>query len=228
MSAGLQCTSKRVLLTGQRPRSQRPITQITASQQSRSLSSQATSLPKKQPTPIWRQPLIPASQTSTRRQHFACRGAPEQPGYRQSEGASGGGSGGSGGGGFGGDGRGGGDSNDDDSSSSKPTFGWKGWRDRVAADQQFPYKVFIEQVIGVGAAVIGDMSSRPYWGIYELDFVFSTLVVGSIVNFSLMYFLAPTAGPQVHLLVSSRPSSATASCGPGALQRATCSSQALQ
>ena len=92
------------------------------------------------------------------------------------------------------------------------------------------------QIIGVGAAVIGDMSSRPYWGLYELDFVFSTLVVrpsvfplpstglpywlghallgalllkstgkhllrrpaygqvGSILNFSLMYFLAPTAG----------------------------------
>ena len=32
-------------------------------------------------------------------------------------------------------------------------------------------------MIGVGAAVIGDMSSRPYWGLYELDFVFSTLIV---------------------------------------------------
>ncbi|KAK9828962.1 hypothetical protein WJX72_003058 [[Myrmecia] bisecta] len=58
---------------------------------------------------------------------------------------------------------------------------------------EFTYKVFIEQIIGVGAAVIGDMSSRPYWGLYELDFVFSTLVVGSILNFSLMYLLAPTA-----------------------------------
>lgn len=35
------------------------------------------------------------------------------------------------------------------------------------------------QIIGVGAAVVGDMSSRPYWGLYELDFVFSTLVVRS-------------------------------------------------
>lgn len=33
------------------------------------------------------------------------------------------------------------------------------------------------QVIGVGAAVLGDMSSRPYWGLYELDFVFSTIIV---------------------------------------------------
>ena len=35
------------------------------------------------------------------------------------------------------------------------------------------------QVIGVGAAVVGDMSSRPYWGLYELDFVFSTIIVSS-------------------------------------------------
>ena len=33
------------------------------------------------------------------------------------------------------------------------------------------------QVIGVGAAVVGDMSSRPYWGLYELDFVFCTIIV---------------------------------------------------
>ena len=33
------------------------------------------------------------------------------------------------------------------------------------------------QVIGVGAAVLGDMSSRPYWGLYELDFVFCTVIV---------------------------------------------------
>lgn len=51
----------------------------------------------------------------------------------------------------------------------------------------------MEQVIGVGAAVLGDMSSRPNWGLGELDFVFSTLVVGSILNFSLMYLLAPVA-----------------------------------
>jgi hypothetical protein len=40
------------------------------------------------------------------------------------------------------------------------------------------------QVIGVGASVIGDMSSRPNWGLNELDFVFATLVVGGgvIVN----------------------------------------------
>lgn len=33
------------------------------------------------------------------------------------------------------------------------------------------------QVIGVGASVVGDMASRPNWGLKELDFVFATLVV---------------------------------------------------
>lgn len=69
---------------------------------------------------------------------------------------------------------------------------WKGWNDRVSMDPQFAMKVLVEQVIGVGAAVLGDMSGRPNWGLKELDFVFSTLIVGSILNFSLMYLLAAT------------------------------------
>ena len=32
-------------------------------------------------------------------------------------------------------------------------------------------------MIGVSASVIGDMASRPNWGLNELDFVFATLVV---------------------------------------------------
>ena len=35
----------------------------------------------------------------------------------------------------------------------------------------------LTQVIGVGASVVGDMASRPNWGLKELDFVFATLVV---------------------------------------------------
>ncbi|KAH7297615.1 hypothetical protein KP509_25G003600 [Ceratopteris richardii] len=51
----------------------------------------------------------------------------------------------------------------------------------------------MEEVVGVGANVLGDMASRPNFGLNELDFVFSTIVVGSILNFSLMYMLAPTS-----------------------------------
>jgi hypothetical protein len=87
-------------------------------------------------------------------------------------GSSGGSSGGSGGGGGGGEGEGSQPGDD-----KKPVVGWKGWNDRVAADPQFVYKVVIEQVIGVSASVVGDMASRPNWGLNELDFVFATLVV---------------------------------------------------
>uniref|UniRef100_A0A453FS12 Uncharacterized protein n=1 Tax=Aegilops tauschii subsp. strangulata TaxID=200361 RepID=A0A453FS12_AEGTS len=69
-----------------------------------------------------------------------------------------------------------------------------GWAARVAADPQFPFKVLMEELVGVTACVLGDMSSRPNFGLNELDFVFSTLVVGSILNFVLMYMLAPTPG----------------------------------
>ncbi|KAL5725633.1 Protein RETICULATA-RELATED 3 [Ranunculus cassubicifolius] len=64
-----------------------------------------------------------------------------------------------------------------------------GWRSRVSADPQFPFKVLMEELVGVTACLLGDMESRPNFGLNELDFVFSTLVVGSIMNFVLMYFL---------------------------------------
>ncbi|KAI5429044.1 cis-prenyltransferase [Lathyrus oleraceus] len=45
-----------------------------------------------------------------------------------------------------------------------------------------------------GSSGGGDMASRPNFGLNELDFVFSTLVVGAILNFTLMYLLAPSLG----------------------------------
>jgi hypothetical protein len=112
-------------------------------------------------------------------------------------GGGGGGSGGSSGGG-GSENWGGADSNDDGKSKDS-SFGilglfLNGWRSRVAADPQFPFKVLMEELVGVTACVLGDMASRPNFGLNELDFVFSTLVVGAILNFTLMYLLAPSLG----------------------------------
>ncbi|XP_047307235.1 protein RETICULATA-RELATED 3, chloroplastic-like [Impatiens glandulifera] len=122
--------------------------------------------------------------TSFNKFHFSCASV------------GGGGIGGkSGAGGGGGGGGGDGDSSDDSSSPSwvGPVGAFvNGWRSRVAADPQFPFKVLMEELVGVSANVFGDMASRPNFGLNELDFVFSTLVVGSIVNFVLMYLLAPT------------------------------------
>eukprot|EP00271_Cylindrocystis_brebissonii_P021735 TRINITY_DN7941_c0_g1_i1.p1 TRINITY_DN7941_c0_g1~~TRINITY_DN7941_c0_g1_i1.p1 ORF type:complete len:433 (+),score=62.99 TRINITY_DN7941_c0_g1_i1:88-1386(+) len=111
---------------------------------------------------------------------------------------TGGGSGNGDGNGAGGN-WGGGESNDDATPSQPgqniPIVGAivRGWNERIAADPQFIFKVLTEQIIGVSACVAGDMASRPNFGLSELDFVFSTLVVGSIVNFLLMYILAPTS-----------------------------------
>ncbi|EOA32200.1 hypothetical protein CARUB_v10015456mg [Capsella rubella] len=103
----------------------------------------------------------------------------------------GGGSGSGGGGGYGGSS---GEAEENGSSSWGPIGIFiQGWRSRVAADSQFPFKVLMEMLVGVSANVLGDMASRPNFGLNELDFVFSTLVVGSILNFTLMYLLAPSA-----------------------------------
>ncbi|KAH9320871.1 hypothetical protein KI387_015510 [Taxus chinensis] len=68
-----------------------------------------------------------------------------------------------------------------------------GWKSRVEADPQFPFKVLTEEIVGLSARVLDDMACRPNFGLNELDFVFSTLVVGAILNFTLMYMLAPSS-----------------------------------
>ncbi|KAL3826211.1 hypothetical protein ACJIZ3_022240 [Penstemon smallii] len=107
-----------------------------------------------------------------------------------------------------------GDGDSDESRSSSDGFGpigafVNGWRSRVAADPQFPFKVLMEEVVGVSSCVLGDMASRPNFGLNELDFVFSTLVVGSIMNFVLMYLLAPTMSSSAQTLPSIFASSPT-------------------
>ncbi|KAL6548127.1 Protein RETICULATA-RELATED 3, chloroplastic [Orobanche hederae] len=112
-----------------------------------------------------------------------------------------------GGSGNGGSGRWSGGGGDSDESKSSSPDGFvpigafiSGWRSRVSADPQFPFKVLMEELVGVSACVLGDMASRPNFGLNELDFVFSTLVVGSIMNFVLMYLLAPTMTSSIQTL----------------------------
>ncbi|XWS44619.1 hypothetical protein CRYUN_Cryun15aG0063500 [Craigia yunnanensis] len=53
-------------------------------------------------------------------------------------------------------------------------------------------KIIHGKLVEVTTCVFGVMASRPNFGLNELDFVFSTLIVNSILNFTLMYLLAPT------------------------------------
>ena len=39
----------------------------------------------------------------------------------------------------------------------------------MAADPQFPFMVLMEELVGVSACVLGDMASRPNFGLNELD-----------------------------------------------------------
>lgn len=125
-------------------------------------------------------------------------------------------------GGGGGDSSGGWDSTENSDDSSPSWVGpigafLNGWRSRVAADPQFPFKVLMEELVGVTACVIGDMASRPNFGLNELDFVFSTLVVGCILNFVLMYLLAPTMSvstPTLPSIFASCPASHMFESGP--------------
>lgn len=137
---------------------------------SRNILSRPASLPAPIPAPLRARPLPRPRATSG------------DGGNNNNGNGGNGGNGGSGGGGGSGD-----DSNKDEGPIS-------GWRARTRADPDFAFKVMVEQIIGVGAAVFGDMSSRPNFGLNELDFVFSTLIVGSLMNFALMYLLAPTVG----------------------------------
>ncbi|KAI3941335.1 hypothetical protein MKW92_049744 [Papaver armeniacum] len=61
--------------------------------------------------------------------------------------------------------------------SSKSNFGilgllLNGWRSRVAVDPQFPIQGLMEEIVGVSACVLGDMASRPNFGLNELRFYF--------------------------------------------------------
>ncbi|XP_014496565.1 protein RETICULATA-RELATED 3, chloroplastic [Vigna radiata var. radiata] len=147
---------------------------LSGQQQALSFPSLPSTSPKLQNRPLY----------LTNLPHFPQR---LRPSFARGDGGSGVGRGGGGGGGGGGD-----DGDSKDSSFGILGLFLNGWRSRVAADPQFPFKVLMEELVGVSACVLGDMASRPNFGLNELDFVFSTLVVGAILNFTLMYLLAPT------------------------------------
>ncbi|EEE55565.1 hypothetical protein OsJ_03840 [Oryza sativa Japonica Group] len=77
-----------------------------------------------------------------------------------------------------------------------------GWAARVAADPQFPFKVLMEELVGVSACVLGDMASRPNFGLNELDFVFSTLVVDPSSTSHMFEAGAYSLGSRVATLLS--------------------------
>ncbi|KAI3892568.1 hypothetical protein MKW92_044185 [Papaver armeniacum] len=56
----------------------------------------------------------------------------------------------------------------------------------------------MEEIVGVSACVLGDMASCPNFGLNELDFVFLTLVVGSIFEFRSSVSVSPNNGNKMN------------------------------
>lgn len=70
---------------------------------------------------------------------------------------------------------------------------WPGWRRRVLADPEFPFKVLMEETVGLGLAASGMIAARGKEILNELDFAICDIAVGATLNFILVYLLSPVA-----------------------------------
>lgn len=77
---------------------------------------------------------------------------------------------------------------------------WPGWRRRVAADPEFPFKVLMEETVGLGLAASGMIAARGKKILSEIDLAFCDIAVGGTLNFILVYLLAPTIGARASSL----------------------------
>lgn len=71
---------------------------------------------------------------------------------------------------------------------------WPGFRRRVAADPDFPFKLLMEETMGLGLAASGMIAARGKNILSELDFAFCDIAVGGTLNFLLVYLLTPAIG----------------------------------
>lgn len=69
------------------------------------------------------------------------------------------------------------------------------WRAKVLADPNFPFKVLMEETVGLSLCVSGIVAARGKDVLKELDFVLIDTAVGASLNFVLMWLLAPSMTP---------------------------------
>lgn len=74
---------------------------------------------------------------------------------------------------------------------------WSGWRRRCAADPEFPFKLLMEQTVGLGLTVSGMVAARGKDILNELDFAICDTVVGATMNFVLVYLLTPALAKNI-------------------------------
>ena len=73
---------------------------------------------------------------------------------------------------------------------------WPAWRDKVLADPEFAYKLMVEETVGLGIAMSGTVAARGKDLLKELDFFLTDCAVGAVLNFVLIWLLAPTVAAQ--------------------------------
>ena len=69
---------------------------------------------------------------------------------------------------------------------------WPAWRDKVLADPEFAYKLTVEETVGLGIAMSGTVAARGKDLLKEMDFFLTDCAVGAVLNFVLIWLLAPS------------------------------------
>ncbi|GJQ12471.1 hypothetical protein GpartN1_g4262.t1 [Galdieria partita] len=77
-----------------------------------------------------------------------------------------------------------------------PFLGWalclfQSFRNRVLADKDFLYKVMVQEVVGNGTALIGEVMVRKKEIFDEMEYVLSDMIVGLVVEATFVWLLAP-------------------------------------
>ncbi|KAA8495715.1 Protein RETICULATA-RELATED 3, chloroplastic [Porphyridium purpureum] len=77
---------------------------------------------------------------------------------------------------------------------------WPGFHRRVLGDPEFPFKLLMEETLGVGLAGSGFVAARGMAILDDLDTFFLDMTVGFSLNFILLYLLTPTLGAKTGVL----------------------------
>ncbi|KAK4525793.1 hypothetical protein GAYE_SCF16G3702 [Galdieria yellowstonensis] len=77
-----------------------------------------------------------------------------------------------------------------------PFLGWalvlfRSFRNRVLADKEFLYKVLVQEIVGNGTALIGEVMVRKKEILDEMEYVLSDMIVGIVVEATFVWLLAP-------------------------------------
>lgn len=83
-----------------------------------------------------------------------------------------------------------------------------GFRMRVAADPSFPFKLLMEETVGLSLAASGMVAARGDKIWEELDFAICDIAVGGALNFILVYLLSPVHGASASGYVGTLPANA--------------------